>query len=92
MSTASPGQKKIINNMSANNMVIAAPGAVSRSRCEILNRFPYARIGMVTFTRAAADSLSEKLKKKLTKEKLDRIKINTFHGFVKMQLDEMELP
>lgn len=95
MSTASPGQKKIINNMSANNMVIAAPGSgksftMIEGVAEILNRFPYARIGMVTFTRAAADSLSEKLKKKLTEEKLDRIKINTFHGFVKMQLDEMK--
>lgn len=94
MGNPTPEQKKIIDNMSANNMVIAAPGSgksftMIEGVIAILNQYPYAKIGMVTFTRAATNSLASKLKKKLRPEQLERVLVDTFHGFVKKQLDKI---
>jgi superfamily I DNA/RNA helicase len=94
MANPSPEQKIVIENMSANNMVIAAPGSgksftMIEGVIAILNQFPYARIGMVTFTRAATNALAEKLKNKLSPEQLNRVLVDTFHGFVKKQLDSI---
>ena len=91
MSNATPEQKRIITNMNANNMVIAAPGSgksftMVEGVIEILKRFPYANVAMVTFTRAATDALSAKLNEKLPPSKVERIQVNTFHGFVSSQL------
>lgn len=55
-------QRPVIENASANNMVIAAPGSgksftMIEAVISILKKYPYARIGMVTFTRAATNAL-----------------------------------
>jgi len=97
MASPTTEQQKIIDNISANNMVIAAPGSgksftMIQGVVAILAKSPYARIGMVTFTRAATNSLAEKLKKKLNAEQYERVMVNTFHGFVKMQLDSVGWP
>ena len=85
-------QRVIIENANANNMVIAAPGSgksftMIEAVISILRQFPYAKVGMVTFTRAATNSLAEKLKRRLSKKDQDRVLVNTFHGFIRMQLD-----
>ncbi|MBK4251854.1 ATP-dependent helicase, partial [Enterobacter hormaechei] len=85
-------QRVIIENANANNMVIAAPGSgksftMIEAVISILRQFPYAKVGMVTFTRAATNSLAEKLKSRLSKKDQDRVLVNTFHGFIRMQLD-----
>ncbi|MBL5885684.1 IncHI-type conjugal transfer helicase TrhI [Lelliottia amnigena] len=97
MASPTTEQKKIIDNINANNMVIAAPGSgksftLIQGVVAILAKSPYARIAMVTFTRAATNSLEEKLKKKLNAEQYERVMVNTFHGFVKMQLDAVGWP
>lgn len=53
-------QRVIIENANANNMVIAAPGSgksftMIEAVISILRQFPYAKVGMVTFTRAATN-------------------------------------
>ena len=68
-------QRVIIENANANNMVIAAPGSgksftMIEAVISILRQFPYAKVGMVTFTRAATNSLAEKLKRRLRKLRL----------------------
>ena len=85
-------QRVIIENANANNMVIAAPGSgksftMIEAVLSILRQFPYAKVAMVTFTRAATNSLAEKIKRRLSKKDHDRVLINTFHGFIRMQLD-----
>lgn len=66
-------QRPVIENASANNMVIAAPGSgksftMIEAVISILKKYPYARIGMVTFTRAATNALAAKLQKRLSKK------------------------
>lgn len=80
-------QRPVIENASANNMVIAAPGSgksftMIEAVISILKKYPYARIGMVTFTRAATNALAAKLQKRLSKKDLDRVLVDTFHGLV----------
>lgn len=65
-------QRPVIENASANNMVIAAPGSgksftMIEAVISILKKYPYARIGMVTFTRAATNALAAKLQKRLSR-------------------------
>ncbi len=90
-------QRPVIENASANNMVIAAPGSgksftMIEAVISILKKYPYARIGMVTFTRAATNALAAKLQKRLSKKDLDRVLVDTFHGLVKKQLDMIRWP
>ena len=97
MASPTAEQQKIIDNISANNMVIAAPGSgksftMIQGVVAILTKYPYAKIGMVTFTRAATNSLAEKLKIKLSAEQYERVVVDTFHGFVKKQLDAVNWP
>lgn len=97
MASPTAEQQIIIDNISANNMVIAAPGSgksftMIQGVVAILTKFPYASIGMVTFTRAATNSLAEKLKKQLSPEQCKRVSVDTFHGFVKKQLDAVNWP
>ena len=85
-------QRVIIENANANNMVIAAPGSgksftMIEAVISILRQFPYAKVGMVIFTRAETNSLAEKLKRRLSKKDQHRVLVNTFHGFIRMQLD-----
>ena len=92
MSKPTEEQRSIIENANANNMVIAAPGSgksytMIEAVISILRQFPYAKIAMVTFTRAATNSLADKLKSRLSKNDHDRVLVNTFHGFIRMQLD-----
>jgi len=93
MSQATEEQLRIISNIGSNNMVIASPGSgksftMKKGVEAIFKKHPFAKVGMVTFTRAAADSLANSLKKQLPTEKFNRVLINTFHGFVSRQVKD----
>lgn len=52
-------------------------------RCvRVLNEFTVGNVVLVTFTRAAAKDLKEKLAEKLTEPQLKRIKVGTFHSLM----------
>ena len=48
----------------------------------MLNEFTVGNVILVTFTRAAAKDLKEKLAEKLTEPQLKRVKVGTFHSLM----------
>ncbi|HGE6422285.1 TPA: UvrD-helicase domain-containing protein [Klebsiella variicola] len=88
MSSSTEEQERVIQNMDKNTMVIACPGSgksftMKEGTKAIFQRHPLARVSLVTFTRAATDSLKNSLQKMIEPRFLNRIEVDTFHGFIK---------
>lgn len=88
MSSSTEEQERVIQNMDKNTMVIACPVEWQILHHEGGNKshFSTSSIGpgiLVTFTRAATDSLKNSLQKMIEPRFLNRIEVDTFHGFIK---------
>jgi superfamily I DNA/RNA helicase len=88
MSSSTEEQERVIRNMDKNTMVIACPGSgksftMKEGTKAIFQRHPLARVSLVTFTRAATDSLKNSLQKMIEPRFINRIEVDTFHGFIK---------
>lgn len=85
-----PGQQAAVDEP-GNCLIVACPGSgkthtlVARSE-RLLGESPDRRIAIVTFTRAAADELKERLVRKMGRNVLPRIEAGTFHSLCLEQL------
>jgi superfamily I DNA/RNA helicase len=83
-------EQKAVVNAKGQVMVVAIPGSGKTHtiihRCEkILNDHPHKSIAMVTFTRAAATEMTERLAKRGVKK---AVRAQTFHAFALQQMKE----
>lgn len=93
MSSSTEEQERVIRNMDKNTMVIACPGSgksftMKEGTKAIFQRHPLARVSLVTFTRAATDSLKNSLQKMIEPRFINRIEVDTFHGFIKKMVNQ----
>ncbi len=93
MSSSTEEQERVIRNMDKNTMVIACPGSgksftMKEGTKAIFQRHPLARVSLVTFTRAATDSLKNSLQKMIEPRFINRIEVDTFHGFIKKMVTQ----
>lgn len=93
MSSSTEEQERVIRNMDKNTMVIACPGSgksftMKEGTKAIFQRHPLARVSLVTFTRAATDSLKNSLQKMIEPRFIHRIEVDTFHGFIKKMVNQ----
>ena len=93
MASSTEEQDRVIRNMDKNTMVIACPGSgksftMKEGTKAIFQRHPLARVALVTFTRAATDSLKGSLQKMIEPQLMSRIEVDTFHGFIKKMVNQ----
>ncbi|MGQ4645095.1 UvrD-helicase domain-containing protein [Raoultella ornithinolytica] len=93
MASSTEEQDRVIRNMDKNTMVIACPGSgksftMKEGTKSIFQRHPLARVSLVTFTRAATDSLKNSLQKMIEPKFMSRIEVDTFHGFIKKMVNQ----
>lgn len=93
MTSSTEEQGRVIRNMDKNTMVIACPGSgksytMKEGTKAIFQRHPLAKVSLVTFTRAATDSLKNSLQKMIEPRFMDRIEVDTFHGFIKRMVNQ----
>lgn len=79
---------------SGNNLAVALPGSGKSTTCiaaivDLLKADRKARPWMVTFTKAAAVSISSKLKLLLSKKDFDRVGVSTFHAIIGEQYRQL---
>lgn len=86
-----PGQQKAVDEK-GHCLIVACPGSgkthtLVRRAERLLSESPAARVAIVTFTRAAAEELRDRLVRKLGEGILPRVEAGTFHGLCLKQLE-----
>lgn len=93
----SPEQKQVETQFVTtrdNNLVIALPGSGKStvsiaSVIRLILEVPVARPYLITFTKAATESISSKLRLRLNKALLARVSVSTFHSALLMQYKQL---